>query len=80
MSKGKITLFIDIVSPFAYIAFYALQVSAWLAGRCGSSCTSCRWSDATYVNLREWLQLYTLELASRLGCICFGALARLHVC
>ncbi|KAK3197183.1 hypothetical protein GRF29_1536g926088 [Pseudopithomyces chartarum] len=28
MSKGKITLFVDIVSPFAYIAFHALQNQA----------------------------------------------------
>jgi len=27
MSKPKITLYVDIVSPFAYIAFYALEVS-----------------------------------------------------
>lgn len=26
MSRPKITLFVDIVSPFAYIGFYALQV------------------------------------------------------
>ena len=27
MAKPKITLFVDIVSPFAYMAFYALEVS-----------------------------------------------------
>ena len=26
MAKPKVTLFVDIVSPFAYLGFYALQV------------------------------------------------------
>lgn len=32
MPKPKITLFVDIVSPFAYIGFYALQVGSSLPG------------------------------------------------
>lgn len=27
MAQPKITLYVDVVSPFAYIAFYVLQVS-----------------------------------------------------